>query len=286
MWAQATVSRIHADKMTPRAFSLAHLTLLDVAPPELVRIAAAAGYEYVGLRTIPFGLPGEPFYELHRDPALLRDTRAALAGTGVRILDIELARITADRDPAVYVPAMEAAAALGATHVLSSIWVPDRSLAIDSFGRLCDLAKPLALTVDLEFVSTTDWSTLAGARDVIAAAARDNAGLMVDTMHFHRAGTSLEELDAIPAAWFNFVHIADDRKDVAPTLEEARRRMRDERLYPGEGAIDIAEILRHLPDGVVCAIELPHRDRRRALGPEAFARECLNRTKQHLEAVF
>jgi sugar phosphate isomerase/epimerase len=268
--------------MTGRAFSLAHLTLLDVPPPQLVRIAAAAGYDYVGLRTIPLRLPGEPLYELHADPVLFRETKSALDSTGVRVLDIELARILESRDPAEYVPAMEAAVALGARHVLSSIWASDRSLVVDQFGRLSDLARPLGLTVNLEFVSSTEWSTLHGARDVITASARDNVGLMVDTMHFHRAGTSLDELDSVPAHWFNFVHVADDRREIPLTRDEARRTMREERLYPGEGVVDIAGILQRLPDGVVCAIELPHRERRRELGAERFARECLDRTKRYL----
>ena len=127
--------------MTARTFSLAHLTLLDVPPPDLVRIAAAAGYDYVGLRTIPLHLPGEPIYELHADRALFRETRSALEATGVRLLDIELARIVDGRDPVEYVPAMEAAVALGARHVLSSIWASDRSFVVDCFGRLCDLAS-------------------------------------------------------------------------------------------------------------------------------------------------
>ena len=268
--------------MTPHKFSLAHLTILDVPPPELVRVAAAAGYDYVGLRTIPLHLSGEPVYELHADPVLFRETKAALDSTGVRVLDIELARIVDDRQPVEYVPALEAAVALGARHVLSSIWAKDREIVVDRFGQLCDLADSLGLTVNLEFVSTTNWSTLAGARDVLKAAHRDNAGIMVDTMHFHRARTSLDELDRLPAQWFNYVHIADDRTDVPTTLEEARRTMREERLYPGEGAVDIAGILRHLPDNVVCAIELPHRVRQRELGAARFARECLDRTKRYL----
>lgn len=263
-------------------FSLAHLTLLDVPPPQLVRIAAATGYDYVGLRTIPLRLPGEPLYELHADRTLFQHTKTALESTGVRVLDIELARIVDMRDPVEYVPAMEAAVALGAHHVLSSIWSSDRSWVVEQFGRLCDLARPFGLTVNLEFVSTTEWSTLQGARDVLSASARDNVGLMIDTLHFHRAGTSLAELDALPARWFNYVHVADDRPTAPATLEEARRTMREERLYPGEGAVDIAGILHHLPEQVVCAIELPHRERRRALGDECFARECLERTKRYL----
>ena len=34
--------------MTP-AFSLAHLTVLDLPPPEMVQVAARTGYTFVGL---------------------------------------------------------------------------------------------------------------------------------------------------------------------------------------------------------------------------------------------
>ena len=80
-------------------FSLAHLTALDCPPPQLIRIAAGAGYDFVGLRTIALGLPGEPRYDLNVDPLLGRETAAALADTGVKFWDIELARIVDDQDP-------------------------------------------------------------------------------------------------------------------------------------------------------------------------------------------
>ena len=268
--------------MNNRQFSLAHLTLLETPPPELIRIAGRAGYDYVGLRLLALGLPGEPRYALHEDRALLRDTRAAIAATGVQVLDVELARIVEDRDPETYRPVLEVAATLGAKHVLSSIWMRERSGVIDRFGRLCDLAHTLGLTVNLEFVSSTDWSTLAGALDVVTSAARENVGILVDTLHFHRARTPLEDLERIPPAWSHFAHVCDDRREPPVTIDEARRTMREERLYPGEGAVDIAGILGRLPDDIVCAIELPHRERRCQLGPDAFAQQCLEHTKRYL----
>ena len=36
-----------------RAIGLEHLTLLEIAPPELVTLAAAAGFDTVGLRVCP-----------------------------------------------------------------------------------------------------------------------------------------------------------------------------------------------------------------------------------------
>ena len=267
--------------MPTRQFSLAHLTILEARPPELIRIAARCGYAFVGLRLIPMGLPGEVTYQ-PQDAALRRDIKAAIDDTGVQVLDIELARIVEDASPDSYLPALEMAAELGARHVLSSVWMRDRDQAIERFARLCDVAKPLGLTVNLEFVSSTEWDTLEGALDVVTSCGRDNVGIMIDTLHFHRSRIPIEQLDRVPASWANFVHVSDDRRDAPTTIEEARRTMREERLYPGEGAVDIAGIVGRLPQSLIVAIELPHRQRLRELGPDQFARTCLERTKHYL----
>ena len=268
--------------MQTRKFSLAHLTILDAPPPELIRIAARTGYDYVGLRLIPLGLPGEVAYAPHEDAVMRRDIKAAIDDTGVQVLDVELARIIEAPTPDSYLPALETAAELGARHVLSSVWMRDRHQVIDRFARLCEVAKPLGLTVNLEFVSSTEWNTLEGALDIVTNSGLDNVGIMIDTLHFHRGRIPLEQLDRIPASWANFAHVCDDKPDVPATIQEARRTMREERLYPGEGAVDIAGILGRLPQSVICAIELPHRRRLRELGPDRFARTCLERTKRYL----
>jgi sugar phosphate isomerase/epimerase len=268
--------------MPTRKFSLAHLTILDTPPPELIRIAARAGYDFVGLRLIPLGLPGEVAYAPHTDAVMRRDIQAAIDNTGVQVLDVELARIIETSPPDSYLPALEAAAALGAKHVLSSVWMHDRQHVIERFARLCEVAEPLGLTVNLEFVSSTAWNSLEGALDVVTSCGRDNVGIMIDTLHFHRSRISLEQLDRVPPGWANFAHVCDDKPVVPPTIDEARRTMREERLYPGEGAVDIAGIVGRLPQSVICAIEIPHRQRMRELGPEEFARTCLERTKRYL----
>ena len=231
---------------------------------------------------MPLGLRGEVAYAPHDDAVLRRDIKAAIADTGVQVLDVELARIIETPAPDSYRPALETAAELGARHVLSSVWMRDRHQVIARFARLCEVAEPLGLTVNLEFVSSTEWNTLEGALDVVTSSGRDNVGIMIDTLHFHRSRIPIEQLDRVPAAWAHFAHVCDDRPDVPATIEEARRTMREERLYPGEGAVDIAGIVGRLPPSVICAIELPHRERLRELGPDRFARTCLERTKRYL----
>ena len=105
-------------------FSLAHLTVLECPPPEMTYIAARAGYDFVSLRLIPLGLPGEKAF-LPADKEMVRKTRTALDETGIKLLDLELARILADEDPHKFVPAMEVAAELGGRHLIASAWTQD-----------------------------------------------------------------------------------------------------------------------------------------------------------------
>ena len=63
-----------------RKFSLAYLTIPGVDPFDQIRIAAEAGYDYVSLRTIPMGLPGEPQTCLEKDPELFKNIKKAQIG--------------------------------------------------------------------------------------------------------------------------------------------------------------------------------------------------------------
>ena len=89
---------------------------------EQIRIAKETGYDYVSLRTIPMHLPGEPEFLLHKDPELFANVQKALKEYDMPLMDIELARVRPDLDIDEYEPAFEAAAKLGGTDVLGSVW--------------------------------------------------------------------------------------------------------------------------------------------------------------------
>jgi hypothetical protein len=101
----------------PAEFSLAHLTVLGLAPPEMVLAAARSGYSYVGLR-LHAVTENEPIYSLQREPQLLRRTKQALQSTGMRVLDVELVRLTPDFDEREYDAFLDVSAELGARHVI------------------------------------------------------------------------------------------------------------------------------------------------------------------------
>jgi sugar phosphate isomerase/epimerase len=267
-----------------KQFSLAHLTVLGCAPPEMTYIAARAGYDFVSLRLIPMGVPGEPAY-LPEDKEMIRKTKAALDETGVKVLDLELARILANVDPEAYVPAMAVAAELGAKHVISSAWTrerTDRDFIVERYAEICDLAKPFGLTVNLEFPTFSRLASLQEAADIVRAADRPNGGILIDTLYFHFSRVSLDELAKLPREWFNFMHICDTCEEIPDTWEGMIHIARDERLYLGEGCIDFSAIMDRLP-AMPYSIELPNIKRVKELGYEGHARRCLESARQNLE---
>src|SRR4051794_26842984 len=116
-----------------RRYSLAHVTVLGCPPPEAIGIAARCGYDFVGLRTIPLGLEGEPRYVLEDDPVLFRATRDALRDTGVQLHDIEDVIIAPGRDVQACGPALACGAELGARHVICNVWGGDGAFVEDQF---------------------------------------------------------------------------------------------------------------------------------------------------------
>jgi sugar phosphate isomerase/epimerase len=264
-------------------FSLAHLTALQCSPPQLIEIAARAGYEFVGLRPIPVGAADEPLHPFATDRALFARTKAALAATGIRLLDIEVARIIKEAAPRDYLPAIEAAAQLGGRHVLSSAWCDDRSYVQDFFTELCSLAGQFGLTVDLEFVTWSGIRTPAEAVELVRATRCDNAGILVDTLHFDRSRTDVNMLSSVPPERFHFAQISDAPARYSNDREELVRIGRGARLYLGEGGIDVAAILRRLP-AVPLSIEIPNTTKLTALGAEQYARLCIETARSYLAA--
>jgi len=263
-------------------YSLAHLTVLSLAPPQLVDVAARTGYEYVGVR-ITRVTPQEVLYDLARDRALMRETKARLGDTGVAVLDVELFRLDPQIEPEHFLAELDAAAELGASHIIAQLPDPDRERATARFARLCSLAQQRGLGVSLEFPHWTETGTLAEATRVVRAVNRANAGILVDMLHFGRSHSSLDELAKLPREWFRFVHVCDAAIEVPPTIEGIIRTARDERQFPGEGGLPIRETLARMPDGIPYALEIPRVALTKAVGPEEVARLAIVVAKSQLD---
>jgi sugar phosphate isomerase/epimerase len=271
----------------PYQFSLAYLTVMGCSPPEMTYIAARAGYDFVSFRLIPMGVPGETPY-LPSDTDLIRATKTALRETGVRVLDLELARIVRNVEPKTYVPAMEAAAEMGARHVISSAWTQerdDRNFLVERYAEICDLARPFGLTVELEFPTFSRLTNLRECADIVRAAGRPNGGILIDTLYYHFSGTTPTEVRALPTDWIHFLHICDTPAKIPSTVDGMKHIARDVRLYVGEGCIDFATILAALPQ-IPLSIELPNAQRVKELGYAGHARRCLETANTAINGSF
>ena len=206
---------------------------------------------------------------------MVRQVVHRLADTGVRVLDVELARIGPDDEPDRFVEVLEAAAAVGARHVIGQLPDPDRARATDHFGRLCDLALDFGLTVDLEFPSWSATGDLAAAAAVVRAVDQANAGILVDALHFFRSHSSLDELTAAPRT------LVPLRPAVRRTRHGPRRPSTASSTPPGRrgrspatAASRSRQLLDQLPAGPY-SLEVPNDVLRRELGTAEFARLVL-----------
>ena len=254
--------------MTP-AFSLAHLTVLGLPPPEVVRVAARTGYQTVGLRLLRV-TDTTPGYPLMNDPVTMRATRAAMAETGVGVLDIELVRITPEIDFLALEPFLAAGAELGARYVITAPYDPDHARLADRLGVIAERAAGYGLRAVLEFFPWTTVPDLATAAAVVEAAG-SAPGILVDALHFDRSGSTLEQLDRLPASRLPFLHLCDAPVQARYTTEELLHAGRAERLPPGEGGINLRRILRHMPPDIPVALEVPMTALAAAEGAEAVA---------------
>ena len=133
-------------------YSLAHLTVQPCTPPEMVKIAIKTGYQYVSLRMKSLAAH-DLVYPLMDNREMMRETKRIMADTGIRVHDIEIVCIDPATEPETYTPFFEAGGELNARSVITLITDPNCNRATERFSRLCELAEPYGLNLDLEFVA-------------------------------------------------------------------------------------------------------------------------------------
>jgi len=235
--------------------------VLDTTPPELVTVAAAAGFRSIGIRLTATPSVGVPPYDVLHEGPLLRETLLRLADTGISVLDTEFLRFEPEHAIGIPEGFLEVSARLGAKHVLVMSAEPEEARTIERFCELCDRAASYGLSVGLEFAIYTGVRTLAHAARIIAVAKRPNASVLIDALHFSRSGGWPVHIAQVDPSLFRYAQICDAGPDMpgpgdTPALI---REARTGRLLPGEGVLPLAELVAALPDTVPLAIEAPCR---------------------------
>lgn len=239
-----------------RSISLAALTVLELTPPDMVTCAAEAGFSHVGIRLIA-ATPTEPQYDLVGDTPLTREIERRLADTGVKVLDVEIFRLKPDTRVADYEAAIATAARLGAAHLLVAGNDPDEARLTERFGRFCDLAARYGVNASLEFMPWTDAKDLTQGARIVAAAARDNGGLLIDPFHLSRSSSRIEDIRTVPPQRLKFMQFCDVPASIPPTMDAILAEARAERLFPGEGGVDLVALLHAVPRDLPLSVEVP-----------------------------
>ncbi|WIB77709.1 sugar phosphate isomerase/epimerase family protein [Curtobacterium sp. MCPF17_002] len=215
------------------------------------RISAAAGAGFVGLGFVVDDL------EVVRDTIGLDALRTHADRVGIRHLEVELVKDWW-RDPQAapwrgrWDLLREAARAFDAPMVKIAP-PPAPTVAsiepyVEPFRRLADEAAAIGTRLALEPLPFAGISSLPQGSELVRAVDHPHAGLVVDSWHVFRAGTSLDELRrTLDPSTVVGVEVND-----ADALPQADRTLfedtRDNRRYPGEGAQDVVGFLRTMAE--------------------------------------
>jgi sugar phosphate isomerase/epimerase len=269
--ADPPAQRQHAERL-----GIEPLSVFGLPPVAFVNLAADLGLRYIGitLSAMPNPYGYEPF-SLLEDPALRRETVAALGDRGVTVAlgDGFVLREGGDlRDRARELDVM---AELGAERVNTVTFDPDQSRTVDQIGALAEMAAATGLETTLEFAPGLSVDNLAAALDVVRAVGRPDLRLLIDTMHLVRSGSGAAELAALDPGLIGYVQLSD-----APLVASLPNYMEEscfQRMVPGTGELPLLGILAALPRQVVIGLEVPLRSEADAgVGPHARLDRCVS----------
>ena len=104
------------------------------------------------------------------------------------------------------------------------------------------------------------------ASEAVRHAASPHFALLIDTMHFFRSGSTVEDLAALDPEWVGHVQLCDVPMParIDSYMEEALY----ERRCPGDGDLPLRDFLAHVPADVPIGLEVPIRSEAEAgIGP-------------------
>ncbi|MCF3138175.1 FAD-dependent oxidoreductase [Paenarthrobacter sp. AR 02] len=256
----------------PRRLGLAQLSLVGTAPPDLVSIAAQAGFDFIGARVRPVTASERP-YDLQPGSPMLRETLARMADTGITVEDIEFLLLDGtglqngtDQRQA-WLQMMEAGQALGASTLTVACADPDLDRFGDHLAQMTQDGKAYGIMPTLEPIA---YQAVRSIPQAAALARRAGCRIVVDALHVNRFGGSLDQLEAA-ADLVPLIQLCDGPSSPPSTRDGLIMESRSERGVPGEGEFDLAALVAAFPADTPVSIETPSDRRVAALGESGWA---------------
>lgn len=228
--------------------SLASGVMPDHGPVETVAAAVAGGFDAVGLWVEP----------REWTAATTRDTRTALADSGLPLLDVEVVWLKPDDDMALHRKLIDIGTELGAQNLLCVSSEPDPGATIAKLFALCRHAEGSGMRVALEFGIFTEVRDLGAATAILDAVGHPLRALLIDPVHVHRSDSSIAAIASLDPSLLPYAQFCDapaerpDKNDSDAIITDAT----DLRRQCGEGNLPLNELYRALPPGLPLSIEL------------------------------
>lgn len=243
-----------------RRLALHQITAMTASPLELVALAAETGCQQVCLFThvpaaaLPDASDPVAFPLVDRDN--VGPLRRHLLDHGIGVGNIEFFPVVADGDIERYREGFALGALIGARRAVTHIHDDDDARAVDTLGRLCDLAADHDLRLGLEFMGLTPaCASIQRGVWFVEQVGRGNIGIGCDLLHLTRTGGTADDIGGLPPHLFTYGQICDGhgRHVTGDYLPEAL-----DRLLPGDGDWPIRDVLRALPRSAALDVEVPN----------------------------
>ena len=252
---------MNAQQPQQRLVSLAAGVVQEFPPEQVVYAAAQAGFNAVGIWCDLETWTNETTDKVKR----------ALAETGITALDIEVVWFHPEEAIDTHDRFVDLAKTLGAKNILCVSSETDINETKKRFKHLCQSVKGSDIQVVLEFLAITEINSLAKALQVVNDVAHPAGGILIDTLHLQRTGSSAADIAAIVQA--NSAASNARAVKLLPYMQicDASETLQDQsfdgiledaiylRKLPGEGQLPLKDILGTVDDNVPLSLEIRSR---------------------------
>ena len=214
-----------------------------------------------------------------------RETIRRLKATGTAVADLEVVAFRPETEIGVFSTLFDAAAELGAKHVLVACYDPDLARFSDRFARI--LRNCVQLRVDVgsrihaldRGTGSKDGGAHRGGGRSLRGGRSGRRAAFRQIRQSHRGPP--RHSGSTPAL------LADLRwpRRAAGSTEELIHAAREERLFPGEGGIDLVRLAMAMPADLTISVEVPTVQLTKRVNAETRARRALQAAKGVVEAA-
>jgi sugar phosphate isomerase/epimerase len=255
-----------------RSLTLGFLTIADVPPVDVVSAAAAAGFEGAGIRITGRHL-SDPWFEVLNDPPMIDEIVSRARTNGVRLSNISAYYLDGRTTMEHLAPILDIVYRMGSDLIVQGCFDPDESRLVATLAAYSEAARQRGIRIGVEFMPASTVRTLTDAQRILAAAGQPNLGFVLDPLHLARSGAKPSDIARINPNSIMLAQICDAAKQKPPEIDYMTEAL-TRRLYPGEGALPLADYVVAVGARTEIECETPHiRDR------DLSARERARRSK-------